>query len=89
MRARHWKAPIDGQARKYPGARLGKKRTDQYQMRTALCCTAGGLLRMIADTAHAMLETLPLGQVHLMSFELIPLGPLAPFRRLAGMTTKP
>src|SRR5246127_1995331 len=35
--------------------------------------------------AHEMLEKLPLGQAHLMSFELIPLGPLAPLRRLPGM----
>jgi hypothetical protein len=39
--------------------------------------------------AHEMLEKLPLGRAHLMSFELIPLGPLAPLRRLPGMTTKP
>jgi hypothetical protein len=39
--------------------------------------------------AHDMLEKLPLGQAHLMSFELIPLGPLAPLRRLPGMATKP
>ena len=39
--------------------------------------------------AHEMLEKLPLGQAHLMSFELIPLGPLAPLRRLTGMDTKP
>jgi hypothetical protein len=39
--------------------------------------------------AHDMLEKLPLGQAHLMSFELIPLGPLAPLRRLSGMATKP
>ena len=39
--------------------------------------------------AHEMLEKLPLGQAHLMSFELIPLGPLAPLRRLTGMATKP
>ena len=39
--------------------------------------------------AHEMLEKLPLGQVHLMSFELIPLGPLNPLRRLPGMTPKP
>jgi hypothetical protein len=29
-----------------------------------------------------MLEKLPLGQAHLMSFELIPLGPLNPLRQL-------
>jgi hypothetical protein len=29
-----------------------------------------------------MLEKLPLGQAHLMSFELIPLGPLNPLGRL-------
>jgi hypothetical protein len=39
--------------------------------------------------AHDMLEKLPLGQAHLMSFELIPLGPLAPLRRLPGMAAKP
>jgi hypothetical protein len=38
-------------------------------------------------TAHDMLEKLPLGQAHLMSFELIPLGPLNPLRQLPGMTT--
>jgi hypothetical protein len=43
----------------------------------------------ITDTgaAHEMLEKLPLGQAHLMSFELIPLGPLNPLRALPGMTT--
>lgn len=37
--------------------------------------------------AHEMLEKLPLGQAHLMSFELIPLGPLNPLRQLQGMTS--
>jgi hypothetical protein len=37
--------------------------------------------------AHDMLEKLPLGQAHLMSFELIPLGPLNPLRQLQGMST--
>ena len=32
--------------------------------------------------AHDMLEKLPLGQAHLMSFELTPLGPLDPLRQL-------
>jgi hypothetical protein len=40
----------------------------------------------LAD-AHEMLEKLPLGQAHLMSFELIPLAPLNPLRQLQGMTT--
>ena len=35
--------------------------------------------------AHDMLEKLPLGQAHLMSFELIPLGPLNPLRQLLGV----
>jgi hypothetical protein len=39
--------------------------------------------------AHEMLEKLPLGQAHLMSFELIPLGPLNPLRQLQGMTRQP
>ena len=33
------------------------------------------------------LEKLPLGQAHLMSFELIPLAPLNPLRQLQGMST--
>jgi hypothetical protein len=37
--------------------------------------------------AHDMLEKLPLGQAHLMSFELIPLAPLNPLRQLEGMST--
>ena len=41
----------------------------------------------VTDTAaaHDMLEKLPLGQAHLMTFELIPLGPLNPLRALPGM----
>jgi hypothetical protein len=34
--------------------------------------------------AEAMLEALPLGRAHLMSFQLTPLGPLAPLRQLLG-----
>lgn len=34
--------------------------------------------------AHEMLEKLPLGQAHLMTFELIPLGPLNPLWQLLG-----
>ena len=40
-------------------------------------------------TAHEMLEKLPLGQAHFMSFELIPIGPLNPLRWLQGMKTMP
>jgi hypothetical protein len=41
----------------------------------------------VTDTAaaHEMLQKLPLGQAHLMSFELIPLAPLNPLRQLQGM----
>lgn len=42
-----------------------------------------------AAAAHDMLEKLPLGQAHLMSFELIPVGPLNPLRALEGMKTRP
>ncbi len=44
----------------------------------------------VTDTAaaHEMLEKLPLGQAHLMSFELISLGPLNPLRALPGMTAE-
>ncbi|EKM99425.1 MULTISPECIES: hypothetical protein [unclassified Acidocella] len=34
--------------------------------------------------AHAMLEALPLGQAHLMQFQLLPLAPLNPLRQLPG-----
>jgi hypothetical protein len=37
--------------------------------------------------AHDILEKLPLGQAHLMSFELVPLAPLNPLRQLPGMST--
>jgi hypothetical protein len=37
-------------------------------------------------TAHELLEQLPLGQAHLMTFELIPLAPLNPLRQLHGRT---
>jgi hypothetical protein len=45
----------------------------------------------VTDTsaAHDMLEKLPLGQAHLMTFELIPIGPLNPLRQLQGMKTNP
>ena len=39
--------------------------------------------------AHDMLEKLPLGKAHMMSFELIPIGPLNPLRLLQGMQPKP
>ena len=35
--------------------------------------------------AREMLEKLPLGQAHIMSFQLMPLGPLNPLRQLSGM----
>jgi hypothetical protein len=38
--------------------------------------------------AEAMLEALPLGQAHLMTFQLTPLGPPGPLRLLAGPPTK-
>ena len=45
----------------------------------------------VTDPAAArdMLEKLPLGQAHLMSFELIRIGPLNPLRSLQGMKAKP
>jgi hypothetical protein len=39
--------------------------------------------------ARDMLEKLPLGQAHLMSFELTPIGPLNPLRQLQGMKANP
>ena len=38
--------------------------------------------------AHEMLEKLTVGKAHMMSFELIPLGPLNPLRFLQGMQPK-
>lgn len=38
------------------------------------------------DAAAAMLEKLPLGQAHLMHFELTPLAPLNPLRQLPGLS---
>ncbi len=35
-----------------------------------------------AEEAHALLKGLPLGQVNLLVFELIPIGPLAPLGML-------
>jgi len=45
----------------------------------------------VTDPAAArdMLEKLPLGQAHLMSFELIPIGPLNPLCQLQGMKANP
>ena len=45
----------------------------------------------VTDPAAArdMLEKLPLGQAHLMTFELIPIGPLNPLRQLQGMKANP
>lgn len=45
----------------------------------------------VTDPAAArdMLEKLPLGQAHLMSFELIPIGPLNQLRQLQGMKANP
>jgi hypothetical protein len=34
------------------------------------------------QAAHAMLEELPLGKAHLMTFQLMPIGPLNPLRQL-------
>ncbi|VIO76540.1 muconolactone Delta-isomerase family protein [Bradyrhizobium ivorense] len=41
-----------------------------------------------ATAAREMLEKLPLGQAHLMSFELTPLAPLNPLRQLLGASTR-
>ena len=34
------------------------------------------------EAAHTMLEELPLGKAHLMTFQLTPIGPLNPLRHL-------
>jgi hypothetical protein len=45
----------------------------------------------VTDPAAArdMLEKLPLGQAHIMSFELVPIGPLIPLRQLQAMKANP
>jgi hypothetical protein len=37
--------------------------------------------------AHEMLETLPLGKAHLMTFSLLPIGPLKPLSKLLNPTS--
>lgn len=48
------------------------------------------LILNVTDVAAArrMLAQLPLGRAHLMSFELIPLGPLNPLRQLEATTRR-
>ena len=41
------------------------------------------------DEAHAMLEALPLGQAKLMTFQLIPLGPISPLALLLPHSETP
>ena len=54
---------------------------------------AGGVVFILNVTdpaaARDMLEKLPLGQAQLMSFELIPIGPLNQLRQLQGMKANP
>ena len=39
------------------------------------------------NQAHEMLEALPLGRAHLMTFSLIPIGPLSPLGQLLNPTS--
>jgi hypothetical protein len=55
---------------------------DQWYSREARNGVVFVLNMTDSEAARAMLERLPLGQAHLMSFELIPTGPLNPLRRL-------
>ncbi len=41
------------------------------------------------EDAHSMLEALPLGQAKLMTFQLIPIGPLSPLALLLPHPEKP
>ncbi len=41
------------------------------------------------EEAHTLLDKLPLGQAHLMQFELMPLGPLSPLNLLLQSQTPP
>ena len=56
------------------------------RMTDALRCVAFILNVTDPDAARNMLEKLPLGQAHLMTFELIRLAPLSPLRQVQGMT---
>jgi hypothetical protein len=40
------------------------------------------------EEARSMLDALPLGQAHLMTFEIIPLGPLSQLSRLLPQPEK-
>jgi hypothetical protein len=55
---------------------------DQWYSREARNGVVFVLNMTDSEAARAMLERLPLGQAHLMSFELIPTGPLNPLRQL-------
>ena len=49
-----------------------------------------GVVFLMATTvaeADALLKSLPLSQANLMTFDLIPVGPLSPFRILIGSKT--
>lgn len=43
---------------------------------------SGGDFLTDIGAAHVMLEALPLGKAHLMTFELYPIGPLNPLHQL-------
>ena len=65
------------------GSTAGRHR-DADRFRTIQACP-----KTHPAVAHEMLEKLPLGKAHMMSFELIPIGPLNPLRLLQGMQPKP
>ena len=57
-------------------------RKDQNGVVFVLNCTS-------VEEAHTLLEKLPLGQAHLMDFDLIPLGPLSPLNLLLQPAAEP
>jgi hypothetical protein len=59
------------------------------RLRATVASAFGGIAAATPAVAHEMLEKLPLGKAHMMSFELIPIGPLNPLRFLQGMQPKP
>ncbi len=74
-------AEVPATVRLYLAGKLDQwyTRKDQNGVVFVLNCTS------VAE-AHELLERLPLGQAHLMEFDLIPIGPLSPLNVLLPAT---
>jgi hypothetical protein len=71
----------------YDGADVG----DRFRIGHTPTILAGAVFLMnVTDPAeaHALLEKLPLGQAYMMTYQLIPVGPLWPLGLLLGEPAK-